>query len=76
MRSVLKERELFQKFSLFLIRTLSFFLSITLTVPRSVFRDLLVPPEPPEKDRSKTLPGSMRTKAKHAQNLDLFKILL
>ena len=43
-------------------KNLVLFLSITLTVARSVFRDLLVPPEPPEKDRSEKPSGSMRTK--------------
>ena len=76
MRSVSKERSQLTKISIFFTRTLSFFLSVTLTVARSVFRDLLVPPEPPEKHRSEKLSGSMRTKVKHDQNLDLLKILL
>ena len=76
MRSVLKKKIVIKEsFSIFYKKPCTF-LGITLTVARSVFRDLIVTPEPPEKDRSKTLPGSMRTKTKHAKNLDLFKILL
>ena len=48
-------------------------MSITPTVARSGFHDLLVRPEPPEKDLSEKLSRSVRTKAEHTQKLDFLE---